>query len=158
MPSWINSRVRFFCFAGRRPAAAVSSSPFSNRLASSPSSARSNASDQRSCASSLITGPTSVEYRPERPSERFPLDVVDSHTLVLRGSAANLPAHGEVVRLLTADGWVYPYHVEEAAQSAGRIRIRVAEGPGLTFDGTLRLTAYPQREHAGPAEVDWIKQ
>jgi hypothetical protein len=104
------------------------------------------------------TGHRIVEYRADVAYERFPLQAIESGTLVLAGTAASLPAPGEVVRLLTADGWIYPYHVTEAAQSGNRVRIHVAEGPSMVFDGDLRLTAYPQRAHAGPAEVDWLKK
>ena len=101
-----------------------------------------------------------VTYTPDRSTERLPLAAVEGDSLLVAGSPGTLPRPGEVVRLLTADGWVYPYHVAAAETARSGVRIHVAEGPGLIFDGAsarLRLTAYPQREHTGPAAVEWLR-
>jgi hypothetical protein len=100
-----------------------------------------------------------VTYEPDPPTERLPLAAVEADSLLAAGSPKALPRAGDVVRLLTADGWVYPYHVAAAERAPTGARIRVAEGPGLVFDAAsarLRLTAYPQREHSGPAAVEWL--
>ena len=72
---------------------------------------------------------------------------------------AKLPEAGTVVRLITADGWVYPFTVASAENGpGGAARLRVVEGPGMEFDaatGILRLAAYPQREHHGAVAVEW---
>ena len=86
------------------------------------------------------------------------LRAVERHTLVLENSPAPLPETGDIVRLLTADGWVYPYTVVAAEGGSDALRIRVAESPGCAFDAAaqrLRLTAFPQREHAGAVRVEW---
>ena len=87
-----------------------------------------------------------------------PLRAVDGHDLILDRPAAPAPKASDIVRLLTADGWVYPYTVVEAAVDRNVLRLRVAEGPGITFNSAaqrLRLTTFPQREHSGPARVEW---
>jgi Heparinase II/III-like protein len=86
------------------------------------------------------------------------LRAVEGRVFRLGGVEGGPPRSGEVVRVLTSDGWTYPYTVEAAEAEAGGLRIRVAEGPGLAFDaaaGRLRLTAFPQREHTGPVRVEW---
>ncbi|HWQ55263.1 MAG TPA: heparinase II/III family protein [Bryobacteraceae bacterium] len=105
-----------------------------------------------------------VTYTPDAPNgratERLPLIAVEADALLVAGSPKALPRPGEVVRLITGDGWVYPYHVAGAEIAASGVRIRLAEGPGLVFDGAsarVRLTAYPQREHTGPAAVEWLR-
>jgi hypothetical protein len=83
---------------------------------------------------------------------------VTDHDLVLDGRAEELPRPSDVVRLVTADGWVYPYTVAEAEARDGSARIRVVEGPGLTFEAQaskLTQTAFPQREHRGEVRVEW---
>lgn len=87
-----------------------------------------------------------------------PLRAVDGDSLVLDGTGGDLPKTGDVARLITDDGWVYPYTVVGVERRGDAIRLRVAEEPGLTFDATsrkLRLSAYPQREHRGAVRVDW---
>jgi hypothetical protein len=86
---------------------------------------------------------------------------VEQDALVVTHDGATPPLAGEVVRLLTGDGWVYPYNVKSAtAVDGGRsLRIEVAEGPGLDFDAAkkhLRLRSFPQREHAGAVRVEWL--
>ncbi len=88
------------------------------------------------------------------------LIAVGPQSLTVKTSSGVAPAAGQVVRLTTADGWVYPYTVRKATPSAsqGAMTIEVAEGPGLTFDhaaGKLDLLAFPQRSHEGPVSVDW---
>lgn len=81
---------------------------------------------------------------------RVPLEGVEPGALIAKAS----PAPGSIVRLLMADGWVYPYNVTAAD---GR-RIQVAEGPGFEFDRAaqqVRFTSYPQRRHTGIPEVEW---
>jgi len=93
--------------------------------------------------------------------QRASLLRAEQDALVVAYDGATLPSAGEVVRLLTGDGWVYPYNVKSAAKVDGgrSLRIEVAEGPGLEFDATkehLRLRSFPQREHAGAVRVEWL--
>ncbi|AGA27717.1 heparinase II/III domain-containing protein [Singulisphaera acidiphila] len=93
------------------------------------------------------TGPQSLSLR-----------AVEGDTLILSGPSENLPGAGEVVRVLTADDWVYPYTVVASERQGETVRLRVAEGPGFTFDaaaGKLHLTAFPQREHTGAVRLEW---
>ena len=84
--------------------------------------------------------------------------VGDGDTLVLNAVSTPPPESGDVVRVITADGWVYPYTVVAAEVRGDSLRLRVGEGPGFTFDAStqrLRLTSFPQREHSGAARVEW---
>jgi hypothetical protein len=87
------------------------------------------------------------------------LHAVEADALILEKGGAPPPGAGDVVRLVTGDGWVYPYTVVAAESRGEGVRLRVAEGPGLAFDAAaqrLRLTAFPQREHAGAVRVEWL--
>jgi hypothetical protein len=91
-------------------------------------------------------------------AERLRLEAVEGDALVLAGTVEAPPAAGQVVRLVTADGWVYPYTVVSTEPAEGTLRVRVAEGPGLALDAArerLRLSAFPQREHSGAVWVEW---
>jgi hypothetical protein len=77
--------------------------------------------------------------------------------LIIAGPLAGAPAPGNVVRLLTDDGWVYPFTVTSAEQTGDDVLLKVDEGPGMTYDGrTLRLVAFPQRVHSGTVKVEWL--
>lgn len=83
---------------------------------------------------------------------------ITGDTLILDGASVPYPEAGDVVRLITDDGWVYPYTVGAVETRGFTLRLRVGEGPGITFDAAahrLRLTAFPQREHAGSVHVEW---
>jgi len=70
------------------------------------------------------------------------------------------PRIGSVVRLLTADGWVYPFTVAAASSQGNRHTLQVSEVPGLSYDATqklLRFAAFPARDHHGAARVDWYR-
>jgi len=93
--------------------------------------------------------------RKGRPLRSAELAAAEPRTLVLASPAR--VAAGDVVRLVTADGWVYPYTVETAEGN----RLRVAEGPGFRLERGgrgFRFTAYPQRQHAGVARVEWFER
>jgi hypothetical protein len=47
------------------------------------------------------------------------LRAVEGDALVMAGDSGPLPSAGDVVRLLTADGWVYPYTVVAAEPGEG---------------------------------------
>ncbi|MEN6535036.1 MAG: heparinase II/III family protein [Bryobacteraceae bacterium] len=88
----------------------------------------------------------------------FELKTADRESLLIAG-AVDAPPAGAVIRLITSDGWVYPYTVASAAREFGGIRVRVQELTGLRFDAAqkrLRLVSFPGREHQGPVRVEWL--
>ena len=102
----------------------------------------------------------SPDAPPGRSFESLPLAAMEADALVVSGAAESRPRTGEILRLKTADGWVYPFTVAGAEAVDGGLRIRVEEGGGMAFDpaaGSLRLTAYPQRSHNGPIDVEWMR-
>lgn len=73
--------------------------------------------------------------------------------------APSPPPAGATLRLITADGWTYPFTVASATNRDGRLVVRVSEAPGLAFDpsgGLLRFMAFPAREHHGGVRADWF--
>ena len=85
---------------------------------------------------------------------------IERNALIVAGADVQFPSAGDVVRLVTADDWVYPYTVQSASPEDGGklLRVEVAEGPGVEFNKAtqqLRLTSYPQRQHQGEVEVQW---
>ena len=92
------------------------------------------------------------------PTQSALLRQVEGDTFVLEGPAQTLPPRESVARLVTGDGWVYPYTVLAAERAGNVLRIRVKEGPGVTFDAArqrFELTAYPQRAHEGAVRMEW---
>ncbi len=90
-----------------------------------------------------------------------PLRSVEADALVVENIRTPLPEPGNIVRVMTADSWVYPFTVVAAESRADTLRIRVAEGPGITFDTAaqrLSLTSFPQREHLGAVRVEWASR
>lgn len=95
---------------------------------------------------------------PSGPAQTASLRAVVGDALVIDPTGRELPQVGQVVRLLTADGWVYPYTVLAAEQVNSGVRLQVKEGPGITFDPArqrLEVIAYPQRVHAGVHRIEW---
>lgn len=87
-----------------------------------------------------------------------PLRSVDGKQLIVQYDEQVVPAQGDIVRLVTADGWVYPFTLAGVQQSGEQLHLEVVEGPGLTFDPAaeqLKLTVYPQRQHDGQVRVEW---
>lgn len=85
---------------------------------------------------------------------------IDQDALVVEGTEAAAPTAGDVIRVVTADGWVYPFNVRlvERPELDEPIRIYVDEELALAFDptdSTLKLTAFPQRGHQGDVRVEW---
>ncbi|MCA9134115.1 MAG: hypothetical protein KDA45_13200, partial [Planctomycetales bacterium] len=87
------------------------------------------------------------------------LRAVDGQTLVVDAAKdVPLPPAGAVLRLLTADGWVYPFTLA-AAQAAGEsLRLEVVESPGIAWDpaaGQWQQISYPPRKHRGELRIEW---
>jgi hypothetical protein len=105
-----------------------------------------------------------IEYRQDKPPslrtfERLPLAAVEVDSLLLEGHAKSLPSSGDVLRVITADGWVYPFTIAAAEQTAKGLRVRVAEIPAFRFDrasNKLFLRSFPRREHSGAVYGDWL--
>lgn len=95
-----------------------------------------------------------ISWDTDRAVQSLQLAAVESDALVLATTPDSPPAPREVVRLVTADGWVYPFTVASVHGS----RLTVAEGPAMSYDAAsrhLQLIAFPQREHKGPVQVTW---
>jgi len=101
----------------------------------------------------------SIDIRASRPAEKLELSAIEAGELVLNGRAKVLPRAGETIRMVTADGWVYPFTVVAANQADQQVRVRIAESLAFQFDSGARhlsLRAYPRREHTGAVSVDWL--
>ena len=88
-----------------------------------------------------------------------PLRAAERDALILDGDVAQPPARDQVVRMITADGWVYPYTVAAIEPVPGGLRLRVAESTGFAYDAAarrIRFTSFPQREHDGAVRVEWM--
>jgi hypothetical protein len=84
---------------------------------------------------------------------------IDPGFLVVDGGNAVAPKAGSVVRVVTSDGWVYPFTVKSSMHEGGRIRIGVVESTAMRFDlpnNKLQLLSFPQREHSGSIGVQWF--
>ena len=78
----------------------------------------------------------------------------------MEGEAKTLPVAGDVIRVVTANGWAYPFTIVSSEQASSRVRVRVVETPALRYDregNKLSLRSFPQREHTGPVYVDWLR-
>lgn len=85
---------------------------------------------------------------------------IEKDGLLLDGAAQALPPPGEVIRLVTSDGWTYPFHAASAGKAGGQVRIRPAEGAPFTWSAEtklLKLLAFPQREHKGDVSIQWMR-
>lgn len=86
------------------------------------------------------------------------LQGIEKDALVVPGGKRKLPRPGDIVTVVTEDGWRYPFTMVEALPGNPGARLKVVEGPGMTYDAAshrLRLSAYPQREHQGKVQVEW---
>lgn len=84
---------------------------------------------------------------------------VDADTLIVPGRNHTPPGPGDILRLITADGWVYPYSIADVQTRDETWQLRVNEGPGFVYDTALqqlKLTSFPQREHRGSVQIEWI--
>lgn len=87
-----------------------------------------------------------------------PLQAAEAGALVTTASSLSVPEKGGVVRVVTSDGWVYPYTLVAVETRGGELWLRVGEGPGFQFDAKkqrLQFASFPQREHTGAVHVEW---
>ena len=95
---------------------------------------------------------------PSPDRQRSPLLRIDDTALVVMAAGESPPQSGDIVRLLTSDGWVYPFNVRSAAVRQDELVIAVAEPPRMEFDAAqrrLKLEAFPQRRHTGDVVLEW---
>ncbi|MBX3440624.1 MAG: hypothetical protein KF861_24245, partial [Planctomycetaceae bacterium] len=90
-----------------------------------------------------------------------PLIAAEPEALLVSAADLDPPSAGSIFRLLTADGWCYPFHVAAAALNSDTtlLRLQTVEGTPLTYDAAteqLRLNSFPQRQHTGPVTIEWL--
>ncbi len=107
-------------------------------------------------AGGVDAGETSI---PADGEQSLPLQAVEGDAFVLSGMTNHLPGAGDVVRVLAADDWVYPYTVVAAKRDGEHVRLRVAEGLGFTFDAAAKqpsvlLVPRPQAYWSRPRRLD----
>ncbi|MFO1062748.1 MAG: heparinase II/III family protein [Pirellulales bacterium] len=86
------------------------------------------------------------------------LSGIENQTLKMDFNQEPLPAVGSVIRLVTTDGWVYPFHVVAAQAEGPSLRIEVEELVIPEWNSAashLRLKSFPHRIHNGPVQVQW---
>ncbi len=87
------------------------------------------------------------------------LDGIEEDAIKIVFEGVALPRPGEVVRLVTTDGWIYPFHVRDSRVNDNVASIFVVEPLAFEFDRTqrnLKLRSFPQREHQGTFRLQWI--
>jgi hypothetical protein len=70
------------------------------------------------------------------------------------------PLPNDVIRLVTADGWVYPFTVVSTEPAGDALRIKVLETPAMELDAarkTFELKCFPGRTHEGAVSVEWLR-
>lgn len=88
----------------------------------------------------------------------MPLQAMESGKLVLAATSLPAPEKNDVVRVVTSDGWVYPYTLVAAETRGDQLWLTVGEGPGFQFDAQkqhMQFASFPQREHSGAVRVEW---
>ncbi len=84
---------------------------------------------------------------------------VDADSLIVNKQDLLPPRPGDILRLITTDGWVYPCSTADVQSRDDTWLLRVNEGPAFVYDTALqqlKLTSFPQREHLGPVQIEWI--
>ena len=95
------------------------------------------------------------------PRQKARLQAIEKAAIVVSDLPEQLPEPGQVIRLVLADGWVYPFNVVSAERDAdgATARIKVVEGLEMTFDAASKafeLKAFPRRSHTGDVTVEWL--
>jgi hypothetical protein len=83
---------------------------------------------------------------------------IESDAIIVKGAEVS-PMKDDVVRLMTADGWIYPFTVVSAEAVSDGLRIKVAETPAIELDPvrkTFVLKCFPERSHEGEVAVEWV--
>jgi len=97
-------------------------------------------------------------YLRTAPPQSLALRSMDNDVFVLESTSDRLPSPGEIIRVVTADGWVYPHTVVSAEPAGDSTLIRVREGSSLSHDAKLKrlqLLQFPGRLHHGPVRLEW---
>lgn len=98
--------------------------------------------------------------RTESPApERGTLARIEDEAVVVNG-VETAPLPNDVIRLLTADGWVYPFTVVSTEPAGDALRIKVLETPAMELDAarkTFELKCFPGRTHEGAVSVEWLR-
>jgi hypothetical protein len=87
-----------------------------------------------------------------------PLREVDANSLIVGQGTNTAPRPGNVVRVVTADNWCYPFTVKDVATVGDTFRLNLVEAPALKYDaavGSLELITFPGRKHHGVVNVKW---
>ena len=87
-----------------------------------------------------------------------PLQAAEAGTLVLATTSLPAPEKGDIVRVITSDGWTYPYTLAGAETRGEELWLQVSEGPGFQYDAKtqrLQFASFPQRKHSGTVRVEW---
>ncbi|QDT56978.1 Heparinase II/III-like protein [Caulifigura coniformis] len=111
-------------------------------------------------AYSLGEGGWNIENRRiESPApEKGLLVRIEDDAIVVNG-VATAPLPNDVIRLVTEDGWVYPFTVVSTEPAGDSLRIRVLETTAMELDTakkTFELKCFPGRMHQGAVSVEWL--
>ena len=90
---------------------------------------------------------------------KTPLLAIEPRALIVNGITTVAPEPNTIVKITTQDGWSYPYTVKNARRDGELLRIEVVELTAMEFEvGTnrLKLLSFPQREHTGDVQVQWM--
>jgi len=90
--------------------------------------------------------------------EKGTLARIEGDAVVVNG-VKTAPLPNDVIRLVTADGWVYPFTVVSTEPAGDALRIPVQETPAMELDTatkTFELKCFPGRTHEGAVSVEWL--
>ena len=90
---------------------------------------------------------------------KTPLVAIEPGTLIVNGNATVSPEPNTIVKITAQDGWNYPYTVKNARRDGELLRIEVVELTAMELDAKsnrLKLLSFPQREHTGDVQVQWM--
>ena len=89
---------------------------------------------------------------------KSPLRAVEAGVLIVDNKDTVAPEPGSIVRIITDDGWVYPFSIQQSTRVGEQLRLNVVEATSLQYDESakrLKLVSFPQREHVGSVNVQW---
>ena len=89
---------------------------------------------------------------------KSPLRAVEAGVLIVDSKDTVAPEPGSIVRIITDDGWVYPFSIQQSTRVGEQLRLNVVEATSMHYDEIakrLKLVSFPQREHVGSVNVQW---